>query len=42
MGRRDNKVMVSLNRDELARLDELRVVASHAVYLRTLLQELTS
>jgi hypothetical protein len=39
MGRRDNKVMVSLNGDELARLDEMRVGASRAVYLRTLLQE---
>ena len=39
MGRRDNKVMVSLNGDELARLDEMRVGASRAVYLRTLLEE---
>jgi hypothetical protein len=39
MGRRDHKVMVSLNGDELARLDEMRVGASRAVYLRTLLQE---
>jgi hypothetical protein len=37
--RRDHKNRVSLNGDELARLDEMRVGASRAVSLRTLLQE---
>ena len=40
MGRRDNKVMASLNGNELARLDELRPSGTaRGVFLRQLLQE---
>lgn len=39
MGKRDNKVLVSLDAKELIRLDELRGAESRAAYLRQLLHE---
>ena len=39
MGKRENKVLVSLDDRELVRLDELRGSESRAAYLRQLLHE---